>query len=237
MEDFATGALTMPEAEARLKSCLGSSYQLDAWKPVFDAVFNTEEDTLAAIEAVKGMKTRSHSVSNPSVPATSTAASNNATVTVPSQLENAQSDLLGSVDELVRRRRIFERPTLEDLLNPIEEGEVGFSPYTYTRGDAEIVEVVRSEIVKASARAKGDGDESDDGEDFSDDDDEPTPLLQGIDLCEKMEKLCLERGGDDSGLDLAHLVRKLRIQLREQENAKLKQSDLHKFFPTAGVSS
>jgi len=45
-----------------------------------------------------------------------------------------------SVEELVRHQRIIgPPPTLEDLVTPVEEREIGDSPYRFEGGDAEIV--------------------------------------------------------------------------------------------------
>ena len=58
-------------------------------------------------------------------------------------------------------------PTLKDLVNPIEEHEVGDSPYRFEGGDAEIVAEVQHEM----AVAQGEIIELDDKDDDEDDDD------------------------------------------------------------------
>jgi hypothetical protein len=48
------------------------------------------------------------------------------------QLENLETELVNAVTELKARKRIVGTPpSLEDLLNPIEEKEVGDSPYAF----------------------------------------------------------------------------------------------------------
>ena len=71
----------------------------------------------------------------------------------PPQLVDAEKGLMDSIEELVKRKQIIgPPPTLEDLVNPIEEQEVGNSPYRFEGGDAEIIAEVRNEM--AVARGK-----------------------------------------------------------------------------------
>ena len=46
---------------------------------------------------------------------------------------------MDSMKELTQQRRIFQVPTLEELVNPIEEEENEDSPYQFEGGDAEIM--------------------------------------------------------------------------------------------------
>ncbi|KAG9308100.1 hypothetical protein JVU11DRAFT_6744 [Chiua virens] len=50
------------------------------------------------------------------------------------KLRHAESDLLEAVDELVEQKY---------LLNPVEEKEIGHSPYQYPGGDKEIIAEVK----------------------------------------------------------------------------------------------
>jgi hypothetical protein len=58
------------------------------------------------------------------------------------------------------KRIIGLSPTLEDLVDPIEEREVGDSPYTFEGGDAEIV----AEVLHEMAVAQGEVIELDDSD-------------------------------------------------------------------------
>jgi len=58
----------------------------------------------------------------------------------PSQLEILEKELLGSVEELKKRNRIIGNPfTLEEMLNLVEERQIGDSPIQFDGGDKEIV--------------------------------------------------------------------------------------------------
>ena len=57
---------------------------------------------------------------------------------------------MDSIDDLVKRKQIIgPPPTLDDLVDPIEECEVGDSPYRSEGGDAEIVAEVLHEMAVA----------------------------------------------------------------------------------------
>ena len=73
---------------------------------------------------------------------------------------------MDSVAELVKRKRIIGcPPSLEDLVNPAEEQEIGDSPYKFEGGDAEIVAEVRHEMAVERGEIIDDKDESDDEDD------------------------------------------------------------------------
>jgi len=56
----------------------------------------------------------------------------------PIQLVNVEQGLMDSIEELVKCKRITgPPPTLEDLVNPMKEQEVGDSPYRFEGGDAQ----------------------------------------------------------------------------------------------------
>jgi hypothetical protein len=106
-----------------------------------------------------------------------------------SQIVDVEKELMSSVEELVKRKRIIGcPPTFEELVNPIEEREVGDSPYRFEGGDAEIVAEVWHEI----AVAWGEVIELDDSdlEDEGDDSDDVPSRQELIKLCEKLEKAC-----------------------------------------------
>jgi len=54
---------------------------------------------------------------------------------MPSQLVNLKNDLQGCVNELKKCNRIIGKPlALEEMLNPAEEREIGYSPYHFEGG-------------------------------------------------------------------------------------------------------
>ena len=143
---------------------------------------------------------------------------------------------MGCVDELWKRRRLRTRPTLEDLLNPIEENEVGDSPYRFPGGDEEI-------IAEAQRLTTADGTDNPDrnAQEMIDDDDEDEadcsiPVRKGIELCEQVERLCVMHS-DIQGINVLGLqgqLRKLRSHLWKLDNASQKQVVLDQLW-TSGT--
>jgi hypothetical protein len=94
------------------------------WKPAFDAIFTAEEDTTAALAALKQLQKDAKQPKSPE----------KSTVSV-AQLEIAQlaaleTELMDSMAKLKTCKCIIgTAPTLEELLNPIQEHEVGNLPY------------------------------------------------------------------------------------------------------------
>ena len=232
--DFAANKIcSLPQAEEQLGAYLGGRFSFLQWKPAFDEVFKAEGDASAALEAVEALKSKvtvrhltqlQAEIQDPMSP----------NLSLP-ELESTELELMQVVDELHRRRRIIgTRPTLEDLLNPVEEKEVGHSPYRYPGGDNEIIEEVRKhkdtpadQVSNANGRASGD----------SDDEDGVVPEFtaqQGLDLCAQMEQLCLQHASEvDSGIDINSLQRqvwKLHGHLRKLDTASQKQVTLDRFF-------
>ncbi|KIK79182.1 hypothetical protein PAXRUDRAFT_16465 [Paxillus rubicundulus Ve08.2h10] len=99
-------------------------------------------------------------------------------------------------------------PTLEDLLNPSAEQEIGDSPFCYPHGDADIIKEVKQRLNGAeNGLGPDDGSESSDeeGDDKSDAGAEPTLTpSQGMDLCQQLEALCLQYA-DIDGLEASRL--------------------------------
>jgi hypothetical protein len=84
-----------------------------------------------------------------------------------SQIIEVEKDLMNTVEELVKRKQIMgPPPTLEDLVDPIEEREIGDSPYRFEGGDVEIV----AEVQREMAIAWGEKIELNDSDNDSDED-------------------------------------------------------------------
>jgi hypothetical protein len=149
--------------------------------------------------------------------------------TIP-QIVEAEKGLMKSVEKLVKHRQIIgSPPTLEDLVNPIEECEIGDLPYRFEGGDAEIVAVVQHEI----AVAQGDVIELDNSKDNSKDDLEDVPTrAEVIKLCEVLEKVFLWYGDADFSLELPHQLCKYRAKLRCDD---LTQTSLDSYFTLSMV--
>ncbi len=101
---------------------------------------------------------------------------------IPDERNEVERELLDLVTQLKDQRRIFGKPcTLDELLDPEEEREIGDSLYSFEGGDAEIVGMVQQEI----SLGRGEIEEID-----SDDDPEvaPLPLKEVIKMCRILEE-------------------------------------------------
>lgn len=131
-EFAAANNISLPQAENNLKAYLGSHYHYEEWKTAFDVVLEAEDNTNTAIQNVNALATIALTAriptTNPSTPSISTRITSSSASTP--QLTSLETDLMETVTELKSRRRIIgTAPTLEDLLNPAEENDVGDSPY------------------------------------------------------------------------------------------------------------
>jgi hypothetical protein len=118
-------------------------------------------------------------------------------------------------------------PILDDLVDPIEECEVGDSPYRFEGGDAKIVAVVLHEM----AAARGEIIELDDEDDEEDDKDKDSLARHKvINLCTLLEKACIRYGDLDSSLELPHHLCRYRAQLQHEHLLNCTQSSLDSYF-------
>jgi len=133
-----------------------------------------------------------------------------------------------SVEELVKWKRIIGcPPTVEDLINPIEEWEIGDLPYRFEGGDAEIVAEVQYEM----AVACGEIIELDDSDLEDEDEDDSPSQREVIKLCEMLEKVCFRYGLDESfSLELPCQLCKYRAQLLCEDLLSSTQTPLTNYF-------
>lgn len=137
-----------------------------------DSVLGTEDNIDAALAALDALR-------NKWAPDTPSELCEVATIS--DEHSRVEEELLDLVAQLKVRRRIIGQPcTLEELLNPEEEREIGESPYTFEGGDAEIIGMVQREM----GLARGEIEESEES-DSGDQDPEVTPpsLNEMIRLC------------------------------------------------------
>ncbi|KAF8997433.1 hypothetical protein BDQ17DRAFT_1429115 [Cyathus striatus] len=145
-----------------------------------------------------------------------------------SEISIEENTLMESVKELKRRNRIFgPPPTLDNLVNPQEEQEVGDSPYRFEGGDNDIVKEVEHEMaVERGEVIEIDDSESSDGEEV----DEAVTRPDAILLCERLEKACLQHGNAEFSLNLLANLRQFRAHLRGEDFCNAKQKTLENFF-------
>ncbi|PBK65630.1 hypothetical protein ARMSODRAFT_1022079 [Armillaria solidipes] len=145
--------------------------------------------------------------------------------TMPKELANAEKTLENRIIELKERNHIHGAvPTLEDLLNPAEEEEIGEPEYQFG-SDEEIIEVARYQL----AVERGEIQEIEEDEEEEDEGDEGEPLItseQGIELCRKLEILCNMHGDVDISSELQAHLRRFQGVLFKETQANLKQVSL-----------
>lgn len=207
---FATDdAMGLPTAEELMKKALGDQYKDSEWKEAYDAVLAAENDAAAALDAIEKLAAKASKNLVIRIPARAQ----------PSQTEAIETDLKKVIDDLKERRRIHgEVPTIEELIEPIEE--VVQDPKFTFESDDEIIKQVEEEMNPGEV------------EDCDDEDhDEPkgVSVTEMVQLCERLQQACIAYGVDE-GLTVARQLCKFRGQLRREEHSKLKQAPIDKFF-------
>ena len=116
-------------------------------------------------------------------------------------LAHMESELTKSVNELCQQRRIFDEPTLEELMNPIEENSDEDSPYWFEGGDADIVAQVHQEMAGNEMIEINSDNENDDKN-------EEDQLIRAevIALCAKLEKTLIQYGEENFSIFLKNFV-------------------------------
>jgi hypothetical protein len=223
IEDFAVDEMTLPEVIGRLESYLGNAYSYGDWKLAIDAVLGAENDSQVAKAAIETLRTQN--LQPVSVSPLSASAPE-----LPAQSILLESELMESVQELQKRRRIIgSAPTLDDLLNPISEQEIGQSLFSFEGGDSEIVE----EVERSLAIERGEISEIEEDSDSDDEEEAPdVSLRETAELCEALERLCLAHTaiGSVDGLELSQMLRRFRAQLSKADMASCTQAPLEHFW-------
>ncbi|KAH9013972.1 hypothetical protein EDB85DRAFT_894205 [Lactarius pseudohatsudake] len=228
--------MSLPDAKARLQAHLGHQFCFADWKSAFDIVFEAEDDIPAAAAAIEKMATQAIA----HYPATMATSSPNPSIAPHasfSQLQDLEADLMCAIDSLQQRKHIHgTAPTLEDLLNLIEETEIGHSDYWFPGGDDEIVAEALHMITGMDIQDVEVDDEVQEAEEEGED--EGLSVKEGQRLCERLEKLCLHHSGADgvSTLALQQQLHKLQAHLCQLESASQTQATLDQFWTTSTSS-
>lgn len=216
MRDFASGNVdTLPDALDRMQAALGSAYRSDDWNPIFDAIMETEQDVLKAIDVADELEKQTRAATVLVHPEIS-----DSTVV---QLRKAEEGLMASYLQLAERRHIGRRLTLEELLNPVEEQMPVNVEDIFDGSDAQILEEAQQRL-KDTAQQQGDA-----SEDESDNDKPAEPKIgprEGLELCAKMEKLLIQEMVDKNDLELSKGIRRLRGALYRKEMRTASQTTL-----------
>ncbi|KAH7929555.1 DDE-domain-containing protein [Leucogyrophana mollusca] len=213
--------MSLPAAEKRLAAHLGARYTDDDWHPALKAVMDAERDAVKANEAVERL-------------AAAALRRTGLTLKIPArpqvqapQLVALEKDLMDSVENLKNRKRIIgQPPTVDEILAPVEEKEVGDSVHRFEGGDTAIVaEAQRQLAVERGEVIEVDSDDEDD--------EDKAPVLSHADLtriCEQLEVACISYGDSESSLDLSRHLRRFRALIRHDELMNARQTTLNSFW-------
>ena len=227
MYKFANDQLTMPQAIDALENLLGDQYSYNDWKPAFDSVFEAEYDTIKAIESVQSLANEAMKVKN-------TPGDNNTEKHTPTniqQLTLLENELMVAIEDLKGRNRIHgTRLTLEDLLNPVEEQEIGPARYAFTGGDAEIIMTVKEKFTNEEKKQEEEEEEEEDSEKTEAEEDISFP--EAMNMCKQLETLCVKHANAHGvrAMELQAQLRRFRFHLQKLNNLSHKQVTLDRFW-------
>lgn len=128
-----------------------------------------------------------------------------------------------------RNQIIGELPTIEELLDPVEEREVGDHDYEFPGGDNEIVEEARRQM----AIERGDIMEVDSDSEDGNEDENATPeytFTQVFTLCQQLEDACLQFGELELSFDLSKRLRAFQACVHREEIHGAKQTTIDSYF-------
>jgi hypothetical protein len=211
---FATTEMKLPQAEDALHSHLGDKYTDGEWRPALKAVMDAEDDPALALTAIKKLQLNAHLTAAAHPPPVYT-----------DQCWQLEADLLNSITELKKRNWIHgDAPTLENILNLVEELEIGDSLYQFEGGDADII----AEVLHEQAVAQGDIMEIASDSEGEEENGKGLRLLSNtvmMELCQQLEASCLEVDAE-CALDLSRNLCCFRAHLRQSKMKNAKQVTL-----------
>lgn len=212
VRDFASGKITLSEAEEALQEVLGNGYVQSHWLPAFNAVFSCENDHKKAIQAVDALAAIPFGI--PSTTLSPSAMPQPSASTALPQLSQLESELMATVQTLHDRHCIFDHdvPTLEDLLDPPAERE-NADTQEFAGGEKEIVAMVQYEM----AVERGEIVETEDVEDDVLGLGDFHSRVEVMGMCRQLERVCMQEAEGTLALDLAKLLRSFHDELQEIE--------------------
>jgi hypothetical protein len=219
--EFATteSSMTLPEVEVKLMEALKEDYLETDWSPVLAAIMPAENDAAVATAAVQKFR---HAAHPPGHDLQSKAA-------LP-ELELLEDELMESVKKLKAQRRIFGiPPTIDQILSPPEEDEIGQQQYILQDDEAIIQKVLKEEAVSRGEIVEG---ESDETESEGSDEGEPEEVLsvrEILELSVRLEKVSI-RTDAKSALEVSRSLRRFRGELNSLQMRKARQVTLTSFW-------
>jgi hypothetical protein len=202
--EWVSESWTLPEVEARLKNRLGDRYRNADWNKAFDAVLSAENDVFQATENLRALRQSFQAIAEPNPPKTSLSAMP-IDVTVPpnEQQIKAVEDLARIIADLKDRRQIRGEPRdVDELIDPVQEREIGGLHDDFTGTDVEIVEKIQREHIEVI-------DEEDDEVEAVEDALPTTSKQEMIELCRTLEKASIFHDVQ-GGLEVSEVLRRYR---------------------------
>jgi hypothetical protein len=233
-----SSTMTMPEITQTIHSLLGDQFVVKDWHTVFDALGEPDVDastvldslTLPALPPGPHSLTRvSADVEADSLTADATPAPTLGRAHVSDQGQIIETELMKKVDELRTRNRLHGPPmSVEDLVMPACEEEVGEHEFIFEGGDQEIAErALHDEAVRS-----GEVVENDEEEEEEEVVEVSPPKVGSAELqhmCRALETASLESDLPNSG-DLTRLLRRFRGELVKREMKAAKQTTVDTYF-------
>jgi len=136
---------------------------------------------------------------------------------------------MNTVKDLQHRKRIRgTAPTLEDLLNPIEEDIIGCTGLEFPGGDDEII----AEVTRPTTDSIED-EEVEEVDGLND----PMQPKDALDLCERMGKVCVDYADADgvSLLEIQKQLRRLQAHLRRLDGESYVQTTLDQWVDSSST--
>ena len=145
----------------------------------------------------------------------------------PLQLAGAKEEILESVKILKDHNHIFGTPmTLNKLLAPREETEIGEERYQFEDDEAAIVMEVKHQMaVEQGEIVEIELDDEDTQPHAA-----PLPCSKILEMCEKLEMTCMSESDTNTSLELLRLLHKFRGELHRQEQLSARQTTLDSFW-------
>jgi hypothetical protein len=216
---YATNSCLLPEAHTFLQERLGDQYIASEWHGPLDCASEGNGDANAALAAINALRNKWA----PDSPSDSCGA---AMITIPDEESKVEEELMGLVAQLKARRCITgEPPTLEELLDPEEEREIGQSLDVSEGGDLEIVRMVQAKV----GSARGDIIEINSDSDDSEPEVVPPSLKEMIEACRMLEDNTLHFCTEDA-LDFVQAAHQYRAHFQRMSREVTKQTTIDSFF-------
>ncbi|KAL0063893.1 hypothetical protein AAF712_009175 [Marasmius tenuissimus] len=214
--EFAQSGMTLPEAEKKLKSHLGSCYKAADWQVALFAVTGSEtsKEALAAVQKLMPVTKASDS-------RCSTMGSNPVSI---QQIQESEIELMECVKELYSRGHLENVQDVNNLVDPAAEREDADNMEVTGFDDSEAgLEGIWDYVLNKTQGPRKDGEDEDDEEFVMD-------SAKVLEAARYLETVCENRGDLSTSFELSQLLRRFRGEVRRETEAAKKQMPIESFF-------